>query len=143
MANENVLSGLIRKRAEITAQVEALQMQLRQLIMDADNLDGSIRLFDPGMDLTEIRPRAVPRQHVAFMGEVKRTTLNALRETGLALTIKDIALRAMAERKLNVSDARLVRVVEKKVGSCLRNLRGRGIVRSEKERGSYLRWKLT
>lgn len=143
MANENVLSGLIRKRAEITAQVEALQMQLRQLIMDADNLDGSIRLFDPGMDLTEIRPRAVPRQHVAFMGEVKRTTLNALRETGLALTIKDIALRAMAERKLNVSDARLVRVVKKKVGSCLRNLRGRGIVRSEKERGSYLRWKLT
>lgn len=142
MANENVLSGLIRKRAEITAQVEALQMQLRQLIMDADNLDGSIRLFDPGMDLTEIRPRAVPRQHVAFMGEIKRTTLNALRETGLALTIKDIALRIMAERKLNVSDARLVRVVEKKAGSCLRNLRSRGIVQSEKERGSYLRWEL-
>lgn len=143
MANENVLSGLIRKRAEIMSQVEGLQMQLRQLIMDADNLDGSIRLFDPGMDLTEIRPRAVPRAHVAFMGEVKRSTLSALRETGLALTIKDIALRIMAERKLNVSDARLVRVVEKKVGSCLRNLRNRGIVQSEKERGSYLRWKLT
>ncbi len=143
MANENVLSGLIRKRAEITAQVEGLQMQLRQLIMDADNLDGAIRLFDPTLDLTDIRPRSVPRQHVAFQGEVKRTTLNALRETGLALTIKDIALRLMAEREMNVSDARIVRVVEKKVGSCLRNLRGRGIVQSEKERGSYLRWKLT
>jgi hypothetical protein len=142
MANENVLSGLIRKRAEITAQVEALQMQLRQLIMDADNLDGSIRLFDPDIDLTDIRPRSVPRQHVAFEGEVKRTTLNALRETGLALTIKDVALRVMAERKLNGSDARLVRVVEKKVGSCLRNLRSRGIVQSEKLRGSYLRWVL-
>jgi len=143
MANENVLSGLIRKRAEITAQVEGLQMQLRQLIMDADNLDGAIRLFDPSIDLTDIRPRSVPRQHAAFQGEVKRTTLNALRETGLALTIKDIALRLMAERKMNASDARLLRVVEKKVGSCLRNLRSRGIVQSEKERGSYLRWKLT
>lgn len=84
----------------------------------------------------------MPRQHVAFQGDVKRTTLNALRETGLALTIKDIALRLMAERKMNVSDARIVRVVKKKVGSCLRNMRSRGIVQSEKLRGSYLRWKL-
>jgi len=61
MENDNVLSGLIRKRAEITGQVEGLQMQLRQLIMDADNLDGAIRLFDPSMDLTDIRPRSVPR----------------------------------------------------------------------------------
>jgi hypothetical protein len=66
MANENVLSGLIRKRADITAQVEGLQMQLRRLIMDADNLDGAIRLFDPAIDLSDIRPRSVPRQHVAF-----------------------------------------------------------------------------
>jgi hypothetical protein len=143
MANENVLSGLIRKRSEITSQVEALQIQLRQLIMDADNLDGAIRLFDPGIDLSDIRPRSVPRQHVAFEGEVKRTTLDVLRETGLALTIKDIALRIMAERKMNHSDARLLRVVEKKVGACLRKLRRQGIVQSERERGSYLRWKLT
>ena len=47
MANENVLSGLIRKRAELTTQVEGLQMQLRKLIMDADNLDSAIRIFNP------------------------------------------------------------------------------------------------
>lgn len=142
MENQNVLSGLIRKRAEISAQVEALQMQLRQLIMDVDSLDGSIRIFAPDMDLADIRPRTVPRAHIAFMGEVKRTTLSALRETGMALTIKEIALRIMAERKLSVSDTRLVRLIEKKVGSCLRNLRSRGIVQSEKEGGCFLRWKL-
>ncbi len=48
----------------------------------------------------------------------------------------------LTERKLNISDARLVRLIEKKVGSCLRSLRGRGVVQSEKDRGSYLRWKL-
>jgi len=84
----------------------------------------------------------VPRSHVAFLGEVRCTTLNMLRETGLALTIKDIALRVMTERKLSISDARLVRLIEKKVGSCLRSLRSRGVVQSEKDRGSYLRWKL-
>ena len=61
--------------------------------MDADNLDGAIRIFDPGMDLAEIRPKAVPRQHVALEGEVRRAVLDALRETGLALRIKDLALR--------------------------------------------------
>ena len=127
MANENVLSGLIRKRAEITAEVEGLQMRLRQLIMDADNLDGAIRIFDPGLDLAEIRPKAVPRQHVAFEGEVRRAVLDALRETGLALTIKDIALWMMEARKLSATDARLVRVVEK-VGACLRKMRGQGTV---------------
>ena len=73
---------------------------------------------------------------------MRRTTLNRLRETGLALTIKDIALRVMTERKLSVSDARLVRLMEKKAGSCPRSLRSRGVVQSEKERGSCLRWKL-
>ena len=143
MENDNLIAGLIRKKSEITAQVEALQIQLRQLIMDADNIDGAIHIFNPDIDLTDIRPRTVPRSHVAFLGEVRRTTLNMLRETGLALTIKDIALRVMTERKLSISDARLVRLIEKKVGSCLRSLRSRGIVQSEKDRGSYLRRKLT
>ena len=142
MENEHVLSGLIRKRAEITAEVEGLQMRLRQLIMDADNLDGAIRIFDPGMDLAEIRPKAVPRQHVAFEGEVRRAVLDALRETGLALTIKDLALRMMEARKLSATDARLVRVVEKKVGACLRKLRRQGTVQSARGRGDSLRWKL-
>ena len=139
MENEHVLSGLIRKRAEITAEVENLQMRLRQLIMDAYNLDGAIRIFNPGMDLAEIRPKAVPRQHVAFEGEVRRAVLDALRETGLALTIKDIALRMMEARKLSAADARLV---EKKVGACLRKLRRQGTVQSARGRGDSLRWKL-
>ena len=115
-------------------------MRLRQLIMDADNLDVAIRIFDPGMDLAEIRPKAVPRQHVAFEGEVRRAVLDALRETGLVLTVKDIALRMMEARKLSAADARLV---EKKLGACLRKLRGQGTVQSAKGRGDSLRRKLT
>ena len=139
MENEHVLSGLIRKRAEITAEVAGLQMRLRQLIMDADNLDGAIRIFKPDMDLAEIRLKAVPRRHVAFEGEVRRAVLDALRETGLALRIKDIALRIMEARKLSAADARLV---QKKVGACLRKMRGQGTVQSAKGRGDSLHWKL-
>ena len=41
---------------------------IRQLIMDGDNIDGAIRIFNPDIDLTDIRPRTVPRSHVAFLG---------------------------------------------------------------------------
>ncbi len=68
--------------------------------------------------------------------------LDALRETGLALTIKGTALRMMEARKLSATDARLVRVVEKKVGACLRKLRRQGTVQSAKGRGDSLRWLL-
>jgi len=68
MENDDLIADLIRKRAEITAQVEVLQIQLRQLIMDADNIDGAIRIFNPDIDLADIRPRTVPRSHVAFLG---------------------------------------------------------------------------
>jgi hypothetical protein len=57
MEHDNLVAGLIRKKAEITAQVEALQMQLRQLIMDVDNIDGAIRIFNPDIDLADIRPQ--------------------------------------------------------------------------------------
>ena len=58
MVNENLLSGLIRKRAEIAGQLEEVQMRLRQLVVEVDNLDGTIRLFKPDMDLDDIRPNS-------------------------------------------------------------------------------------
>lgn len=51
MENEHVLSGLIRKRAETAGLLDATQMQVRQLILDVDNLDATIRMFNPDIDL--------------------------------------------------------------------------------------------
>ena len=46
----------------------------------------------------------------------------------------------MAERGLNASDKRLVRLVGKRVGACLRHQRERGLVRSRP--GAYLVWEI-
>ena len=142
MENEHVLSGLIRKRAEVAGELEIAQTRVRQLIIDIDNVDATIRLFAPDIDLEEIRPKPVPPRHTAFHGEISRVILNTLRETGLALTTKDIALRVMTERNLNAADPRLTRTVQKRVGASLRNLRARRLVVSVTGAGSNLRWKL-
>jgi len=141
--NEHVLSGLIRKRAEIAGELEAAQNRVRQLIMDIDSVDATIRLFAPDIDLAEIRPKPLPPRHAAWKGEISRPIMNVLRETGMALTTKDIALRVMTERGLNVGDQGLTRTVHKRVGAALRHLRARGTLRSGFGKGSGVTWSLT
>ena len=142
MENEHVLSGLIRKRAEIAGQLEAAQMQVRQLIIDVDNVDATIRLFAPDIDLEEIRPKPVPPRHTAFHGEVSRLVLEVLRDTAGPLTTKDLTRRVMEARSLNLADPRLVVTVGKRVGASLRNLRARGMVRSDAKQGGVTIWRL-
>jgi hypothetical protein len=141
MENEHVLSGLIRKRAEVAGELEAAQQRVRQLIIDIDNVDTTIRLFAPDIDLEEIRPKPLPPRHAAFKGEISRAIMDALRGTGEALTTKDITLRVMA-RDLNAADPRLPRTVQKRVGAALRHMRPSGRVRSERSKGGSCVWKL-
>jgi hypothetical protein len=142
MENEHVLSGLIRKRAEIAGELEAAQNRVRQLIIDIDNVDATICIFQPDIDLDEIRPKPLPPRHAAFKGEISRAILGALRESREALTVKDLTLRVMADRRLNTADQRLVRTVQKRVGAALRHLRTRGIIESDSARKGGLRWSL-
>lgn len=142
MAEPHVLTALIRKRAEIAGQIEHAQTTLRQLIIDLDNLDHTIRLFRPDIDLEEIRPKPLPPRNQAFKGEVSRLLLAALRQSQ-GMTTQDLARHVMAERGLNTADKRLVRTIGKRVGSALRHLRTRGLVRSEKGPGQCLVWKIS
>jgi hypothetical protein len=120
MENDHVLSGLIRKRAEIAGQLEAAQNALRMLIIDLDNLDAAIRIFDPDIDLAEIRPKPLPPRNHAFKGEVSRIVLGMLR----------------------TADRRLVKVIGKRVGAVLRHHRQTGTVRSLDGDGQLLLWEV-
>lgn len=139
--NEHVLAGLIRKRAEIAGQIEAAQMQLRQLVIDIDNVDATIRLFKPDIDLEEIKPKPLPPRHTAFKGEIARIVLGALRDSATPLTTKDITIRVMSERNLNLNDKKLVRIVSKRAGACLKHYRNKGMVKSQR-RGTGMVWEI-
>ncbi len=108
MAEPYVVTALIRKRGELAGQIEHTQTQLRQLVIDLDNLDATLRLFKPDIDLEEIRPKPLPPRHHAFKGEVSRIVFAALRQSNRPLTAQEIARHVMAERGLNTADKRLV-----------------------------------
>jgi hypothetical protein len=142
MADPHVVTGLIAKRAELAGQIDHAQTRLRQLIIDLDNLDATIRLFVPDIDLAEIKPKPMPPRHAAFRGEISRVVLGTLRTATGPLSTHDIALHVMAERGLNTADKRLVRLVGKRVGACLRHYRSAKIIRSERRPGLHMGWEI-
>jgi hypothetical protein len=126
----HVLSGLIAKRAELAGKIEFTQTELRNLVIALDNLDATIRLFDPEIDLDDIKPKPLPARNQAFRGELSRVVLSTLRKAGKPLPAQELALHVMAGRGLNAADRPLLRVMTKRVAACLRNYRGKGLVRS-------------
>ena len=71
MKNEHVLGGLLAKRAELAGRIEFGQHELRQMMIDLDALDATIRLFNPEINLVQIKPKPLPARNQHF-GERSR-----------------------------------------------------------------------
>ncbi len=137
-----VLSGLIRKRQEIVCDLDAAQSRLRQLILDIDAVDATIRLFQPNIDLAVVKVRPTPRRHEAHRGDTSRLILSLLREAGEPLSHREVTLRVMQARGLNVADRPLYSTMRDRVGASLRGLRGRGKLAPGDGRGAGVKWGL-
>ncbi|MDR7100924.1 hypothetical protein [Croceicoccus sp. BE223] len=142
MADTHVLSALKAKRGELAGLIDGLQDQLREAMIQIDHVDCTIRLFDPDIDLDEIRPKPLPPRHHAFKGQVTRAILAMLRTEG-AMDAKAITIRLMAERDLNPNDKTLQKAMMKRIGAALRNLRERTLVASQQGAGGLLVWSIS
>lgn len=65
-----------------------------------------------------------------------------LRRTCEPLTTRDIAFQPLAERALDKSDQRLLRLMTKRVGVALRGQQDKGVVRSDQGPGQYRTWEM-
>lgn len=142
MALPHVVTGLIEKRAELAGQLEHHQALVRQLLIDLDAVDATLRLFDPEIALEEIKPKPLPARHAAYKGEVVRLVLGTLREAKRPVTCAELTQHLMASRGMNTADSRLVRTVSKRVGSCLRHHRKSGLLTSSKTIGGLIGWEI-
>ena len=117
-------------------------MRVRQLVIDMDEVDAVLRQFDPDIDREMIRRKPVPPRHTAFSGQISDIMLRMLRETGLPLTAKDIALRVVIKCGLNAANSRLMWCVYSSTAASLRHLCATKLVRSSPGRGSNVRREL-
>ncbi len=117
------LSGLIRKRAEIGGELDALQAQLEQRMADMHALDATIRIFKPDIDLEDLPMRRVPPAHAAFRGEMARFFLSTLRAAPSGLTTLEMAHAVIKARRLNPADKVLGKTILRRTGHSLTRLR--------------------
>lgn len=142
MTNEHVLSGLIAKRAELAGKIEMMQREIRTLVVSLDHVDAAIRIFDPTVDLEDIKSKLPPR-HMAFKGEVSRLVLDTLRKSAKPMLVADLSLVVLEGRGLSLDDKPFLRVLQKRVDACLRNLRKKGLVKRTRPHGSLGLWEIS
>ncbi len=119
-----------------------MQSKLRQLILDIDAVDATIRLFQPDIDLDVVKVRPTPRRHEAHRGDTSRLILSLLREAAEPLSHREITQRVMQARGLNLADRALCQTMRDRVGASLRGMRGRGRVAGGEGKGPGVRWGL-
>lgn len=128
MENDNVVNGLLRRRQEIADDLDVVQGRVRQLVIELDALDVTIRLFRPNAEIGVVRVKPIPRRHAALRGESTRMMLGALREAGEPLTTRGIVRKVMEARGMNTADKAMVDTMNVRMASSLRKLLHRGKV---------------
>ena len=83
-----VLTGLVKRRAELAGEIEALRARLAQIGIDLGHLDAVIRPFDPEYELASICPKRPRGPDVAGRGERSRALLAVLREAGVSIGLQ-------------------------------------------------------
>ncbi len=106
-------------------------------------MDATIRLFQPDIDLAVVKVRPTPRRHEAHRGDTSRLILSLLREVGEPLSHREVTLRVMQARGLNVADRPLYGTMRDRIGASLRGLRGRGKLSPGDGRGVGVKWGLS
>jgi hypothetical protein len=138
-----VLTGLVKRRAELTGKIEALHAELRQALAALESLDATILQFAPDYRVEAIRPKAFrPPKDWANRGQMSRIVLSILRQAAEPLTTRDIAVELLISRALDKSDQKLLRVMTKRVGVALRIQRENGVVQSTQGPGQFALWEV-
>lgn len=143
MAEPHVITALAKRRSELSGDIETTTAKLHQMIADLEHLDQTLLMFDPDYKIECIKPKAFrPPADWSKRGEMTRIILGILRKASEPMSCRDIAVQLIAERALDVNDAKLSRLMTKRVGVALRGQRDRGAVQSREWAGQYVLWQL-
>ena len=129
MAEFQVVSGLVEKRAELAGEVEHYQRELQRLAAELGHLEATIHLFDPDYDLGSVQPKKRGRRTQWFApGECQRLVLETLRDAPEPLSGRALA-EVLVARKGLAGGPDIVAPVNKTAMAVLRRLLGKGVVR--------------
>jgi hypothetical protein len=145
MSESHVVSGLVAKRSELSGQIDAHRSELVRLQSAVAHLDYTIKLFAPEYDLRTIKGKRTNTRNQYFLSsEAQRITLDVMRETGRAMSSREI-VEAVLDRKGIEATVSVIAHVQKNIIGILHRLEKRDIVVTSADEGSgrnSTRWQL-
>lgn len=136
-----MITGLVRRRAEIAGELQAAHEMISKLVRDLAALDAALAVVAPDMEVEAIRPKMFrPPDDWANRGQMSRLVLTILRQARDPLTTREIAAQMILERGLDAGDRKLLPLMVRRVGSALRHQRDKGLVVSSEGPGNYQLW---
>ena len=135
-----VLSGLIRKRQELVAELQGYEAKARAIVAQVDALDATVRLFSPTLKITSVRVRPTPRRMGVQPGDTTKLVFELLRQAGHPLTHRELLDRIMEARGMNDADQPMREAMRNRTGSSLRGMRKRGSLVTVKGADGAMRW---
>ena len=137
-----VLTGLVKRRAELSGEGDALRAKLARIATDLGHLDAVIRQFDPEYDMGSIRPKRPQSLDAAKRGERSRAVLDVLREASEPITAAEMVRRVLVDQGQDPNDHALVRQVAKRFETALARQERGGVVRARREPGRVVLWEV-
>lgn len=138
-----MVTGLAKRRAQIAGELRAAHDRVGQLVRDLAAIDDALRVVAPDMEVEAIRPKLFrPPDDWANRGQMSRIVLSILRQARDPLTTPEIAAQLVIERGLDAGDKKLMPLMVRRVGACLRHKREQGAVESLDGPGNYLLWQI-
>lgn len=139
---EYVLTGLVKRRAELAGQVDTLRAQLAQASADLGHVDAVIRQFDPSFNLEAIRPKRPRAPDALAPGQRSRLVLETLRRANEPLSVAELVRLVMGELGQDADDKSAVPQVTRRTEAVLARQERQGVLRALRVVGRRVVWEV-
>ena len=139
MKDETVISGLLKKRADLFNEAESIRDRLAEIRNDIGAVDRVLGTLGYAGDLDAEMPRQ--KRNVLFgPEELTRAILDELRTATEPLASRDIARAILAVNQQDPRDRKLLTEHTRRVSKALRVLKGRGLARGSRDEVGDFVW---
>jgi hypothetical protein len=106
MSTSIIINALTTKAAEIRGQIAVLEGRISQQRADLGHVMATLRMFDPSASAQPVKAKHAPRPRATFFaaGEISKRCRDALRDAAGPVSADEIAVKAMGDKGLDVTD---------------------------------------
>ena len=147
MAESHIVSGLIAKHSELAGLIKFHRAEMARVAADLKNLDATLKLFAPEMDLrsigtTRVRKSSIGGGFKRFKCKESHTLiLDQLRIATKPQTTAMICTAIMADK--GIEDSKELRTsIQRTLTGSLRRLCQRGLIKEAGRKGLTVMWQI-